>query len=78
MDPQNKPSVLEFTSPAWPARVGGVSIFICTVGVYFYFPNVPLFVLGITFMLMLLAIFFTADIQVIADSSLRTFTITRN
>ncbi len=77
MDPQNKPSVLEFTGPAWPARVGGISIFICTVGVYFYFSNVPMFVLGITFVFMLIAIFFAADVQVVADGSLRTLTVTK-
>lgn len=77
MDSQNNPTTLTFTGSAWPARIGGISIFICTVGVFFYFPNTPVYVPGITFVFMVLAILLSADVQVTADSSARIFTITK-
>lgn len=67
--------VLKYTSPAWPARLAGVSIFTVTLLVFFFFPNVPLFVPIISFGVMLLAIFFSAEISVTADRSSRTLTI---
>lgn len=74
MEPQIKPLTLEFTSSARLARLGGISIFISTLGIFFYFPDVPLFVPGISFVFMIIAILFSADISVTADSSLRTLT----
>lgn len=75
MDTEIKPSKLEFTGSAWPARLGGASIFMCTMGVFFYFPNIPLFVPVISFVFMLIAVLFAADETLTADNSLRTLTL---
>lgn len=69
--------LLEYISPAWPARLASVSIFIVTLIFFFLFPNVSLFIPVISFGVMLLAIFFAAEISVTADRSLRTLTITK-
>lgn len=67
--------VLKYTSQAWPARLAGVSIFVSALFVFFFFPNVPLFIPIISFVVMLLAVFFAAEISVTADRSLRALTI---
>jgi hypothetical protein len=77
MDTEIKPSKLEFTGSAWPARLGGISIFLSILGIFFYFPDVPVFILGISFVFMLITILFSADVSVIADNPSRTLTFTK-
>lgn len=69
--------VLGYTSPAWPARLAGVSIFVATLFVFFFFPNVPIFFPLISFGFMLVAVFFAAETSVIADRSSRTLTVVK-
>lgn len=77
MEPQITPPLLEYTSPAWPARIAGVSIFLATVFIFFFFHNVPLLVPIISFGFMLIAIFLSADTSVTANRSLRTLTVVK-
>jgi hypothetical protein len=67
--------VLTFTGPAWPARLGGAVIFISTLGVFIFFPIIPVFVPIISFALMLIAVFLSAKVTITADPISRTLTI---
>lgn len=75
MEPQITSPLLNYTSPAWPARFAGISIFIATLFIFFVFPNVPIFVPVISFVFMLVAIFLSAETSVTADRTLRTLTV---
>lgn len=77
MEPQVTSLVLEYTSPAWPARLTGVSIFVAVLIIFFSSTNFPLFVLLIVFAFMIVAVFLSADTSVTADRSLKTLTITK-
>lgn len=68
---------LGYTSPAWPARFAGTSIFIATLFIFFFFPNIPFFVPAITFVVMIPSILFSAETTVIADKTSRTLTVSK-
>lgn len=75
MESSTASSRLEYYSPAWPARFSGVSIFVATLIIHFFFPNVPLFVPIISFSFMILAVFLAAETTVTADKTPRTLTV---
>lgn len=77
METQPISSLLKYVSPAWPARFAGVSIFVGTLLVSFFLPNVPWFVPAISFGFMIVAIFFAAETSVVADQTTRTLTVTK-
>ena len=66
---------LTFTSPAWPVRLSGISIFLVVILIYFFNTNVPIAIPAIVFCFMLVAIFFSSDTSVIADSTVKTLTV---
>lgn len=70
-------STLSFTGSALPAQVGGVGIFITALGIYFFIPNVPIYVPLITFLFMIVAVLFSATVTVTADSISKTLTFTK-
>lgn len=77
METQPTSSILKYVSPAWPAQLAGVSIFVGTLLVFFVFPNVPLFVPVISFVFMFVAVFFAAETSVTADGTTRTLTVVK-
>ncbi len=77
MEQQPTTPSLTFISSPWLARLSGVSIFFGVLFVYFYFPNVPAYVLVISFCFMVVALLFAAEVLLVADNSLRTLTITK-
>ncbi|MBI5798776.1 MAG: hypothetical protein HZB10_02495 [Candidatus Yonathbacteria bacterium] len=77
METQPTSPVLEYTSPTWPGRFAGVSIFIATLFIFFFFPNVPWFIPVISLGFMLVAVIFSAETSVVADRSSQTLTVTK-
>lgn len=73
----NTSDSLIFTGSPWPARVGGVAIFLCVVGVHFLVQSVPLVIIGIVFVFMLVAILFASDTLVLASKSSQTLTVSK-
>ena len=69
--------LLKYVSPAWPARFGGVSIFIAVLIVFLFSPSVPVYVPAISFGVMLISIFLSAETLIIADGSLETLTVAK-
>lgn len=70
-------SVLKYTSPAWPTRLGGISIFICVLLVFSFSTNVSFVFPLVSFLFMLVGIFFSAEISVLADRSSRLLIVTK-
>lgn len=77
MEPQITSPVLKYISPAWPGRVAGVGIFLGSLLILVLFPNVPLFVPAITFVMMIVAFLFSAETTMTADRTSRTLTVTK-
>ena len=60
---------LSFVGSAWPARIGGICIFIVTLVIYFLSSQVKIFIPLIAGVFMILAILFAADVRVVADKT---------
>jgi len=77
MEPQPTSSVLKFVSPAWPARLGGLGIFLGSLVILVLTPSVSPLIPAITFVVMILSVIFASETTVIADSTTRTLTVSK-